>query len=133
VLTAIKLLHTVIWAFLVASILALPLLAMFRRFRWAAILTVIVLLECGVLAINGGRCPLTDLASRFTLDRNSNFDIYLPNWLAEHNKVVFGLLFVAGELVVVGCWLREKFANSLRNSKSASHRANETDDHHAGA
>jgi len=133
VLTAIKLLHTVIWAFLAASILALPVLAMFRRFRWAAILTVIVLLECGLLAANGGRCPLTDLAARYTADRGSNFDIYLPNWLAEHNKVVFGWLFVAGELVVVGCWLREKFASSLRNSKSASHRANETDHHHAGA
>jgi pimeloyl-ACP methyl ester carboxylesterase len=78
------------------------------RLRWAAILSVIVLLECGVLAVDGGRCPLTDLAARFTADRNPNFDIYLPNWLAEHNKVVFGWLFVAGELVVVGCWLRER-------------------------
>lgn len=107
-LTAIKLLHTVIWAFLAASILALPVLAMFRRFRGAAILTVIVLLECVVLAANKGRCPLTDLAARYTVDRRYNFDIYLPNWLAEHNKLVFGLLFVAGELVVVGCWLRGK-------------------------
>jgi hypothetical protein len=49
-LTAIKLLHTLIWAFLTASILALPVLGVLRRFRWAAILTGIVLLECGVLA-----------------------------------------------------------------------------------
>ncbi len=69
-LTAIKLLHTVIWAFLAASILALPVVGVLRRFRWAVILTVIVLLECGLLAVNGGRCPLTDLASRFTVDRN---------------------------------------------------------------
>jgi hypothetical protein len=108
VLTAIKLLHTVIWAFLAASILALPIVGVLRRFRWAAILTVIVLLECGLLAVNGGRCPLTDLAARFTVDRNPNFDIYLPNWLADHNKVVFGWLFAAGELVVVGRWLRER-------------------------
>ena len=106
-LTAIKLLHTVIWAFLATSILALPVVGVLRRFRWAAILTVIVLLECGLLAVNGGRCPLTDWASQFTVDRNPNFDIYLPNWLAKHNKVVFGWLFVAGDLVVVGCWLRE--------------------------
>lgn len=114
-LTAIKLLHTVIWAFLAASILALPVVGVLRRFRWAAILTMIVLLECGVLAANGGRCPLSDLAARFTVDRNSNFDIYLPSWLAQHNKVVFGLLFVAGELVVVGYWLREKFATQRRS------------------
>jgi hypothetical protein len=108
VLTAIKLLHTAIWAFLAASILVLPVAGVLRRFCVAAIISVIVLLECGVLAVNGGRCPLSDLAARYTLDRGSNFDIYLPNWLAEHNKVVFGVLFVAGELVVVGCWLRER-------------------------
>jgi hypothetical protein len=67
-------------------------------------------LECGVLAANGGRCPLSDLAARYTVDHASNFDIYLPNWLAEHNKVVFGWLFVAGELVVVGCWLKKRLA-----------------------
>jgi len=110
VLTAIKLLHTLIWALLAASILALPVAGVLRQFRWATILNVIVLLECGVLAVNGGRCPLTDWAARYTVDRGFNFDIYLPSWLAEHNKVVFGLLFVAGELVVIGYWLRGKLA-----------------------
>jgi hypothetical protein len=101
VLTAIKVLHTVIWAFLAASILALPVAGVLRRFRWAAILTVIVLLECGVLAVNGGRCPLSDMAARYTDERASNFDIYLPNWLASHNKAIFGTLFVVGELIVL--------------------------------
>ena len=104
-LTAIKLLHTVIWAFLAGSILALPLAGVLRRFRWAAILTVIVLLECAVLAANGGRCPLSDLAARFTVDRNSNFDIYLPLWLARRNKTIFGTVFVVGELFALNRWL----------------------------
>jgi hypothetical protein len=133
VLTAIKLLHTVTWAFLAASILALPVAGVLRRFRWPAILTVMVLLECGVLAVNGGRCPLSDLAARFSVGRNSNFDIYLPSWLAQHNKVVFGLLFVAGELVVVWCWFRQKLAASLRTANDASRGANERDRYHAGA
>jgi hypothetical protein len=106
VLTAIKLLHTVIWALVTGCILALPVLVVLSRFRWAMIISIVVLLECAVLAVNGGRCPLTDLA-RFTVDRNPNFDIYLPNWLAEHNKVVFGLLFIAGQLDVVACWRRK--------------------------
>jgi hypothetical protein len=124
-LTAIKLLHTVIWAFLAGSILALPVVAALRRFRWAAILSVIVLLECLVLAVNRGRCPLSDLAARFTVYRGPNFDIYLPKWLAEHNKMVFGCLFVIGELIVVACWLREKFAISLQTENRASYGANE--------
>lgn len=103
-LAAIKLLHTVIWAFLASTILILPVLAILRRFRWAVILSIVVLVECCVLAVNGGRCPLTDLAARYTLDRGPNFDIYLPAWLAEHNKLIFGSLFVFGELVFLWCW-----------------------------
>jgi len=91
------------------SIVALPVLGGLRRFRWAAILTGLVLLECGVLAVNGGRCPLSDLAAPFTGNRADNFDIYLPNWLARHNKVIFGVLFVAGEMVVLGYWLGERY------------------------
>lgn len=105
-LTIIKLVHTGIWAFLAGSILALPAAAVFRRFRWAAIITVIVLLECAVLVVNGGRCPLTDVAARYTVDRTPNFDIYLPSWLAEHNKAIFGILFVVGEFVLVARWLK---------------------------
>ena len=116
-LTAIKLLHTLIWAVLAACIVALPVVGMLRRFRWAAILTGIVLLECAVLAINGGRCPLSDLAARFTPERSSNFDIYLPGWLAEHNKVLFGVLFVAGEFVVLARWLMERYGGTSEQSK----------------
>ena len=113
-LTAIKLLHTLIWAFLAATILTLPILAILRRFRWAAILSIVVLVECCVLAVNGGRCPLTDLAARYTLDRGPNFDIYLPAWLAEHNKVIFGSLFVIGELVFLWCWANPVVKQILR-------------------
>jgi hypothetical protein len=87
-LTAIKLLHTVVWAIFGGSIVVLPLTGVLRRFRWAAILTGLVLLECGVLAVNGGRCPLSDSAQRLSDSHANNFDIYLPNWLAQYNKVI---------------------------------------------
>jgi hypothetical protein len=104
-LTAIKLLHTAVWALLAGSILVLPALAFFRQFRWALILTIVVIGECAVLAANRGRCPLTDWAARFTEDRNDNFDIYLPDWLARNNKAIFGALFVVNELIVLWRWL----------------------------
>lgn len=107
-LIVVKLLHTLIWAVLAGCILALPVLGITRRFRWAAIISVAVLVECAVLALNGGRCPLTDWAAQFTSERAHNFDIYLPEWLAHYNKIIFGLLFVAGELVVLGSWVRQK-------------------------
>jgi hypothetical protein len=104
VLTAIKLLHTAIWAFLAGCILALPIAGFMHRFDWAVILTAIILLECGALALNRGLCPLTGLAARFTDERPDNFDIYLPKWLARHNKAMFGTLFVINELIVL--WYR---------------------------
>jgi hypothetical protein len=76
-----------------------------RRFRWAAILTGLVLLECGVLAVNGGRCPLSDLAQRFTDSHANNFDIYLPNWLAQYNKAIFGVLFKGGRGLVSSAFM----------------------------
>ena len=117
-LTAVKLLHTAIWAFLAAIIFVLPISGVLRRFRWSAILTAVVLLECGALAVNRGKCPLTNLAARFTADRADNFDIFLPNWLARNNKLIFGIIFVAGELIVFGCWLREKLATSRTTTNS---------------
>jgi hypothetical protein len=57
-----------------------------------------------ILAVNKGRCPLTNLAGRYTRDRTDNFDIYLPLWLARHNKMIFGTLFLLGELFVIGRW-----------------------------
>jgi hypothetical protein len=80
-------------------------MALMHRFDWAAILTAVILAECSVLALNHGRCPLTDVAARFTDQRADNFDIYLPNWLARNNKAIFGTIFVANELIVLWCWL----------------------------
>lgn len=105
-LIPIKLLHTVVWALLAGCILALPLAAWKRHFEMAALLTLIIVVECGILALNGGRCPLTDLAARFTPQRADNFDIYLPLWLARSNKTIFGTLFIVSEVFVVWRWLR---------------------------
>ena len=59
------------------------------------------------------RCPRSeprplpvDRSGRpYTEARTDNFDIYLPLWLARHNKAIFGTLFAIGELFVVGRWL----------------------------
>ena len=104
-LTLIRIAHTAIWAVMATAIAALPIVAVRGRFRTAAWLTALIVAECVVLAFNGGRCPLTDLAAQFTADRAANFDIYLPLWLAQYNKQIFGGLFVAGELVWLWRWI----------------------------
>ncbi len=104
VLAGIKLLHTVVWCFFAGCIVSIPVAGALRQFRWAAILSGVVAVECAVLAANRMRCPLTDLAGRYTEERADNFDIYLPLWLARHNKQIFGTLYVLGGAFALGLW-----------------------------
>lgn len=115
VLKAIKVVHTIAWAFFAACIIAIPVVSWRGEQRAATWLAAIVLAEVVVLAINHWRCPLTLLAARYTDDRRANFDICLPAWLARYNKHIFGPLYVAGIIVALanwacqprppGCWL----------------------------
>lgn len=34
-------------------------------------------------------CPLTVMARKYSNSSKSNFDIYLPNWLAKYNKLIY--------------------------------------------
>lgn len=101
-LRVIKVAHTVAWAALVAVIFAIPVMAWLNRLAAVAVLTAVMLVEVVVLLANGWRCPLTILAARYTDDRRANFDIYLPLWLAAHNKRIFGTILVGG--LVFSVW-----------------------------
>jgi hypothetical protein len=104
-LRAVRLIHTVIWAFFAGIILAIPVVAWQRRFGLLLWLAGIVLVEVAVLAVNQLRCPLTAVAARYTTERQDNFDIYLPLLLARYNKQIFGGLFVAGLILGLVRWL----------------------------
>ena len=95
-LTAIKVVHTIVWALFAGCILAIPIASLYGDNLAALWLVAIVFGEVAVLAANKWRCPLTALAARYTTDRGANFDIYLPEWLAKHNKVVFGAIYLVG-------------------------------------
>jgi hypothetical protein len=103
-LVRVKLLHTAVWFFFAGCIVWIPFAAAWNQFRLVAVLSGLVLLECTVLALNRFRCPLTDVAARYTEERQPNFDIYLPLWLARYNKEFFGTLFVLGELFAAWRW-----------------------------
>ena len=107
VLIAIKLAHTVVWAFFAACIVALPVASWHGRHRVALWLGLLVAIEVVVLALNQWRCPLTSVAGRYTPQREDNFDIYLPLWLARYNKVIFGTLYFAGVVFAAWSWARQ--------------------------
>ena len=68
------------------------------------VLIALVSVEVLILAVNRFRCPLTDVAARYTEDRRDNFDIFLPLWIARYNKQIFGTLFAGGILVTLLKW-----------------------------
>ena len=107
-LRAVKVLHTVVWAFLAICILAIPVVSSLGNFGAAAWLTGIVCVEVVVLLFNSWRCPLTTVAARYTSNRDANFDIYLPEWLARNNKIIFGVLYVLGAVVAAIQWAYTK-------------------------
>ena len=103
-LRAVKFAHTLIWALFAGCILVLPFVAWRRNFIAASVLIAVVFAEVFVLMVNRLRCPLTDVAARYTDDRRDNFDIYLPIAIARYNKQIFGTLFVAGILFTIAMW-----------------------------
>ncbi len=105
-LLAVKLLHTVVWAFFAACVAAIPVLGWQGRVVGATVLSGVVLVEVGILLMNGMRCPLTPIAARYTEDRRANFDIFLPEWLARYNREVFSGLYALGLAYVAYLWLR---------------------------
>lgn len=104
-LRLVKLVHTAAWAFFASAILLIPVTAWAGWWPATLVLIGLVTLECVAVVVSGMRCPLTPIAARYTDDRSDNFDIYLPLWLARHNKAIFGTLFVANLLFAAACWI----------------------------
>ena len=104
ILKTIKVIHTIVWALFASCIFAIWVFAWQAAFFYAVLLIGIVGVEVLVLIFNAWRCPLTSIAARYTSDRSDNFDIYLPKWLARHNKMIFGALYLAGILFTFARW-----------------------------
>ena len=100
----VRILHTIVWAFFAGCVVAIPVLAWAGMFSQAFIFIGIVLIEVLILAINSWHCPLTTVAARYTADRRDNFDIYIPEWLARHNKLIFGTIYMAGIILTLVGW-----------------------------
>lgn len=101
-LLIIKVVHTVIWAFFVLTLMYILYSAIIDRitlYTWTAIM--LIVLEGVVLLINGWRCPLTTLGEKYTEQTEVGFDIFLPRWVAKNNKLIFTTIYIIGILLVV--------------------------------
>ena len=101
-LLVIKWIHTIIWAFFVIAICYVLYSGISGRISvltWICIGLVVA--EGVVLAMFGMSCPLTVLARKYSDSEMNNFDIFLPEWLAKYNQLVFTALFLIGVVLVL--------------------------------
>lgn len=101
-LRTVKLIHTLVWIFMVAVIFYVLYCGITNRvnlFTWLAVS--VVVLEGAVLAAFKMMCPLTIIARKYSGSTKDNFDIYLPLLIARYNKQIFTTIFVLGLLTVI--------------------------------
>lgn len=71
---------------------------------WVWICLGFIFLEGLVLLVFKSICPITLVARNFSDSKAHNFDIYLPNWLAKNNKMIYsGIVILA--LLILGIQL----------------------------
>lgn len=100
-LRVIKALHTLIWAIFVAIIFYVLYSGISGQITWMTWVSIAMVVGEGlVLFLFGMSCPLTVLARNYSDSDRDNFDIYLPNWLARNNKIIFTSLFFMGLIIV---------------------------------
>ena len=99
-LTTIKIIHTIIWIFFNVVLFYMAYAVIVNKidiYVWIGI--GLILLEGMVLLSFKKMCPLTIMARKYSESAKDNFDIYLPNWLAKYNKLIYTTFFM---LIICG-------------------------------
>ncbi|WP_339814007.1 hypothetical protein [uncultured Imperialibacter sp.] len=89
-LTIIRAIHTFIWGFFNVVIFYMLYAVITNRIdKWLWIGFALVALEGITLLVFKWVCPLTIAARKYSSSTADNFDIFLPNWLARHTKLIY--------------------------------------------
>jgi hypothetical protein len=101
-LTLVKLLHTLIWLFFNVVIFYLLFAVIANKIdRWVWICLGFITLEGIILLLFKRVCPVTIIAQKYSNSNKANFDIYLPNWLAKHNKKIYTAIVLVAVIILI--------------------------------
>jgi hypothetical protein len=101
-LTVIKSTHTLIWLFFNFVIFYMLYAAVVNKLDvWLWIGYGIIFLEGITLLIFKSFCPVTVLARNYSNSTKDNFDIYLPEWLAKNNKLIYTSILIVVMVITV--------------------------------
>ena len=105
-LTMVKLLHTIVWMFFNVVIFYFLYAVIVNKIdTWVWVCLGFIILEGLILLVFKAMCPITLLARKYSDSPMDNFDIYLPNWLAKHNKVIYTTIVI----IAIGILLYQLF------------------------
>jgi len=94
-LTIVKGVHTAIWVFYNVVIFYMAWAVFVDRIDiWFWICFSLVALEIAILLLFKQICPVTIIARKYSDSERHNFDIFLPEWLAKHNKLIYAIFLV---------------------------------------
>jgi len=101
-LRAIKFIHTLIWVFFNFVIFYMLYAAIVNKLDvWLWLGYGLIILEGIILLIFKSFCPVTILARKYSDSTKENFDIYLPEWLAKYNKLIYTLILIVVIFITV--------------------------------
>jgi len=101
-ITRIRILHTAIWIFFNVVIFYLLYAVVTNRIdKWVWICIGLVLIEGLVLAAFKTMCPVTLVARKYSTSEKANFDIFLPEWLARNNKLIYTSIFIVTIIILI--------------------------------
>lgn len=101
-LKTIKIIHTLIWIFFNVVIFYMLYAVLTDRLDQRLWIGYgLFLLEGLVLLLFRNSCPLTVMAREYSASSAANFDIYLPEWLARYNKLIYTSLLVFIMLITI--------------------------------
>lgn len=107
-LKIIKVVHSLVWVFFNGVIAYLYYAAVTNKLdKWVWVGIGLISLEGLVLLLFKRICPITTIARKYSDSTKDNFDIFLPNWLAKHNQLIYTTLFVIVLIVLlIRVWIR---------------------------
>jgi hypothetical protein len=103
----VKLVHTCVFVVLSLCVLYALFSGIFNhitQWTWDAVASVCV--EGLVLAVSGGRCPLTIVAERLGATQGAVADIFLPKWFADRILPICGTTFLVACVLLMVRLLR---------------------------
>jgi hypothetical protein len=101
-LVLVKVIHTLIWLFYnVVIFYLLYAVSLGEINKWVWICLGLIALEGLVLVAFKNFCPLTLVARKYSSSVRDNFDIYIPNWIARHNKKIYTVIVLIAVVILI--------------------------------